>query len=256
MIVQKIIEALMLPDSTRIDQRVPKTVLSAQAAVTASDRRLVKDGIESFMWIASLKPANIGVPSYEDSKRTYQEIIIVHLAACDTAGKGARFARLIELMHRAIPYPLLLIAAGQGVWLSIAHKRWAQNEKDKMVLEEGHPHSTEVAAQSPDAFWRDLALDKQPRTNVMTLYQGWYACLLALEAFKLTGNYHSPHDLDHLPEKRQHLFAARELAERIQSLRKQAAKTRQMARQVELNLKIKQLEAKRSALLNQIKQGV
>lgn len=50
---------------------------------------------------------------------------------------------LAELIHRAIPYPVLPILAGSdGLMLSLAHIRWAQKEADKTVLEAGYPQMT------------------------------------------------------------------------------------------------------------------
>ena len=256
MSAQRVINALALPKSTHVEQRVPKTLLFDQAAATAADRRTIKEGIEALWWLASLKPTNIGVPLFKDDQREYLEIAVLHLTTRDVAAKGARLDRLIELLHRAIPYPVFLLVESDMTELSLAHKRWAQNEKDKMILEEGYPHTTAIfyatTNDTPDAFWSDLSLANQPQTNLFTLYQGWLACLLALDAWRETGQYRSPRNIDHLARQRQYLRQARELAEEIKRLRKQAAKERQMARQVELNLRIKQLENERAVLLNEL----
>ncbi len=256
MSVQRLIKALALPESTRVEQRVPKTLLFDQAAATAADRRSIKEGIEALWWLASLKPTNIGVPSFKDDQREYLEIAFLHLTTRDAASRGTKLARLIELLHRAIPYPVLLLVESDVMLISLAHKRWAQNEKDRMVLEEGYPHTTTISDvttdDTPVAFWSDLSLANQPQTNLFNLYQGWLACLLALDAWRETGQYRSPRNIDHLPRQRQCLHQARELAEEVLRLRKHAAKESQMARQVELNLQIKQLEAERTALLQQL----
>ena len=251
----QLIEALMLPVSSRVDQKVPKTVLSEQAAATAADRRAIREGIEGLWWQASLKPNTIGVPAFEDERREYLEIAVLRLQLRSTLKHGARATRLIELLHRAIPYPVLLVTEQEdALTLSLAHKRWAQNERDKMVLEDGYPHTTPVPDDAPDAFFHDLALSNQPQTQLFALYQGWLACLLALEAWRETGHYRAPQGqgIDQLSERWQCLQRVRELASEIARLRKQAARERQMARQVELNLQIKQLEAQRDALLEQL----
>ena len=256
MSVQRLIEALALPESTRVKQRVPKTLLNEQAAATAADRRIIKEGIEALWWLATLKPTNIGVPYFADEQREYLEIAVLHLITRNTAAKGAKQTRLIELLHRAIPYPVLLLVESKATLMSLAHKRCAQNEKDRTVLEDGYPHTTTIndgaTDNTPEDFWRDLALNKQPHTNLFDLYQGWLACLLALETSRESGQYRTPRNIDHLPWQRQYLHRARELAEEAKRLRKQAAKERQMARQVELNLQIKRLEAERTALLQQL----
>lgn len=250
----ELMEALALPTNSRVDQKVPKAMLSQQAAATATDRRTIREDVEGLWWLASLKPHTIGVPAYKEETREYLEIVVLRLQPRRAAKSKAKITRLIELLHRAIPYPvLLLIEQGKTLSLSLAHKRRAQNEKDKMVLEEGYPHTTPIGADAPDDFFRDLALSNQPQTNLFALYQGWLACLLALDAWRETGQYRSPQGIDQVSEKRQRLQQVRELTLEIDRLRKQATKERQMARKVELNLQIKQLEAERSALLEQLR---
>ena len=127
-----LIEAFDLPASSRVDQRVPKKMLLENGAPTAVDKRLINDGIEELVWLAALKPTTIGVPEYRDDVREYLEIAVLRL----TLRATAKAARLVELVHRAVPYPLLLLTEqGERPGLSAAHKRWSQGEAGKTVLE-------------------------------------------------------------------------------------------------------------------------
>ncbi len=105
-----VISALALPPGAGVDQRVPKKLLMEQGAPTAADKRLIQDGVEEVIWIAALKPVNIGVPAFKDEVREYLEIVVLtaELRA------AARPARLVELIHRAIPYPVVLLASHGG----------------------------------------------------------------------------------------------------------------------------------------------
>jgi hypothetical protein len=128
-----IIAALALPPETRVDQRVPKKLLVENGAPTAADKRQINEGIEELLWLAALKPTTIGVPEYRDDVREYLEIAVLSL----TLRPDARARRLVELIHRAIPYPLLLVAEqSDNLTLSLAHKRWSQGESGKMVLDD------------------------------------------------------------------------------------------------------------------------
>ena len=120
-----LIDALALPPDARVDQRVPKKLLLGQGAPTAADKRQITHGIEEMFGIAALKPTNIGVPEYRDAVREYLEIAVLTVAL----RPAAKPTRLIELIHRAIPYPVVLVAEhGDTVGLSLAHKRWSQGE--------------------------------------------------------------------------------------------------------------------------------
>src|ERR1035441_2223177 len=128
-----VIDALAIPLEARVDRRVPKKLLLEQGAPTAADKRHIQDCIEEMTWVAALKPINIGVPAFRDAVREYLEIAVLTVALRPTA----KPPRLIELIHRAIPYPLVLVTEHRGaVNLSLAHKRWSQGETGKMVIED------------------------------------------------------------------------------------------------------------------------
>ena len=127
-----LLAALDLPAGSRVDQRVPKKLLLENGAPTTADKRLINDGIEELLWIAALKPTTISVPEYRDDVREYLEIAVLRLSL----RAEAKATRLVELVHRAVPYPLLLLTEqGERTGLSAAHKRWSQGEAGRTVLE-------------------------------------------------------------------------------------------------------------------------
>jgi hypothetical protein len=241
---EQLIQALELPPEAAVGQRVPKKLLLESDAPTAADRRQINDHIEALHWVAALKPATVGVPPYRDETREYLEIAVLHLRL----RPGASAARLAELVHRAVPYPVLLITeqgpAHRTPELSLAHKRRSRAETDKVVLDgeltaatvdDGEPHL--------EAFTQALSLSRQPRRDLNTLYQGWIDTVLALHAARLTGTFQIHSAAERTAARRQALRMSAELEARIAKRRAEAVKATQLARQVELNLDIKRLEA-------------
>ena len=242
-----LIEALDLPASSRVNQRVPKKLLLENGVPTAADKRLINDGIEELLWLAALKPTTIGVPAYRDDVREYLEIAVLRLTLRDAGKTG----RLVELVHRAVPYPLLLLTEqGERPGLSAAHKRWSQGEAGKTVLE-GDVVAAEWDAEHDGARWPTfqdaLALGKQPRTTLYALYQGWIDSLLALQAARVTGTFVFAADADHAALRREAVHECARLDAEIARLRATAAKEKQMSRRVELNLELKRVEAAQAA---------
>lgn len=238
-----LIEALGLPPGIRLDQRVPKNLLLEQGAPTAADKRAIQEGIEELIWVAALKPTSIGVPEYRDSLREYLEIAVLRL----TLRAAAKAARLVELVHRAVPYPVLLLTEqGERLGLSAAHKRWSQGEAGKTVLEGNVVAADWGTAHDGEhwpAFREALALGKQPRTTLLALYQGWIDTLLALHAARLTGTFTVAVNADQAAARREGLQESARLDAEVTRLRAAAAKEKQMARRVELNLELKRVEA-------------
>jgi hypothetical protein len=235
-----IIAALALPPETRVDQRVPKKLLVENGAPTAADKRQINEGIEELLWLAALKPTTIGVPEYRDDVREYLEIAVISL----TLRPDAKAGRLVELIHRAIPYPLLLVAEqSDNLMLSLAHKRWSQGETGKMVLDDAVTLCDLVAHAATAAFLDSLSLAVQPRSHLLDLYQGWINCLEAFQAARITDRFAPSNSSEAASARREALVEYDHLVRRITALRAQAEKEPQISRRVDLNLEIKRLEA-------------
>jgi hypothetical protein len=253
MTVQDIIAALDLPGSCRVDQRVPKKLLVENGAPTASDKRQINDGIEEIQWLAALKPNTVGVPEYRDDVREYLEIAVLSV----TLRGNAKAGRLAELVHRAVPYPMvLLLNSEQTLMLSLAHKRWAQNEVGKVVLD-GSMVEVALPGTAPtsaieSAFMQALALARQPPATLYALYQGWMDNLEALLAARLTGRFKDANSPEQPAARRQGLQDCQRLELEAMSLRAKAAKEKQLARQVELNLALKRVLAQLAAARKQL----
>jgi hypothetical protein len=237
-----VINALAIPPGALVDQRVPKKLLLEQGAPTAGDKRQIQDGIEDMIWVAALKPTNIGVPIFRNEEREYLEIAVL-TASLRSAAKPNR---LIELIHRAIPYPLVLVAAhGDTISLSLAHKRWSQGEIGKVVIEDLHrtaPFRPDSPKTEETLFLASLAVSQLPTRDLFALYQGWLDRLAALEAAQITGTFAPPASADGVA-LRSSLDTHARLLREIAVLRAQAEKEKQINRRVELNLEMKRLEA-------------
>lgn len=240
--------ALALPPATRVGQRVPKKMLLEHGAPTAADKRVITDGIEELQWFAALKPTTIGIPEYRDDTREYLEIAVLGLSL----RPKAKVNRLLELVHRAVPYPVVLLVTQESEQtLSLCHKRYALNETNKTVLD-GEPIEVSQSSESGRAsfdFLQALAWDRQPRTDLWALYQGWADTLLAQKAAALTGTFRPAPSPEGAAVLRGNLYRYQRLADEIARLRKAATRESQVARQVDINLQIQRALAEQAVLL-------
>jgi hypothetical protein len=242
MTADAVIQALGLPADARVDQRVPKKLLVENGAPTAADKRQISDGIEELHWLAALKPATVGVPAFRDDTREYLEIAVLSLAL----RPGARVPRLTELIHRAIPYPVFLIQSQPGgLTLSLAHLRWSQGQSGQTVLDGPLiTASLDAATPATDAFLAALQVTGQPRQHLHALYQGWMERFEAHAAARLTGSFTPAPDAAAAERRRTALAEHEHLSREIALLRARADRETQLNRRVELNLQLKQLEAR------------
>jgi hypothetical protein len=239
-----IIAALALPPETLVGQRVPKKLLVENGAPTAGDKRQINDGIEEILWHAALKPANLGVPPYRDAVREYLEIAILTVSF----RPAAKPIRLVELIHRAIPYPVLLVATiGDTATISVAHKRWSQGVSGQIVIEELRataPFRPESATAEEMQFLARLAVGSLPQASLFALYQSWMDSVLALEAAQITGAFVPPPSAERSVALRENLDSRTRALRDVALLRAQAENETQLNRRVEINLAIKNLDAR------------
>lgn len=236
-----IIAVLQLPAAARVDQRVPKKLLVENGAPTAGDKRQINEGIEELVWLAALKPTTIGVPAYRDEVREYLEIAVLSVIL----RPNAKASRLTELIHRSIPYPVLLIQCqAAGITLSVAHLRWSQGQAGQTVLD-GAVVTASVDPSKPatSAFLTSLSLAQQPRQNLHAVYQGWIERFEAHAAAQLTGVFNAAPDATAVERRRAALADHQRLCREITLLRASAGKETQLHRRVELNLELKRLES-------------
>jgi hypothetical protein len=252
MTIDQLLEALALPDSTRVQQRVPKKLLVEHGAATAQDKRLIQDGVDEITWLASLKPHLIGVPEHEDEHRHYREAAVLSLSL----RPGTRPARLVELLHRAVPHPVLLATTVDGrLGLSLAHLRRSQTEAEQVVLD-GPLMSVQVPPDGGGAAFRTaLALANQPRTDLFALVQGWMDTIAALDAAQETGAFVPSTSRAQAEARHAALQQFRDLRAQAAELRVRAVKERQLARQVALNEELRSISALMESLRQQLRVG-
>jgi hypothetical protein len=242
------VTALGLPAGARLDRRVPKKLLLEQGAPTAADKRQIADGIEALVWIAALKPNTVGIPAFKDEQREYLEIAVLTAVL----RSGVKALRLTELIHRAIPYPVVLLTEQDDTMsLSLAHKRWSKGEAGEIVIEEVHrtaPFRPETPTASEAAFLSSIALSALPNRNLYTLYEDWIDRVIALEAARVSGIYQPPETAERAAVLRETIAAYTTLERELVTLRTRAKREKQVSRRVELNMVIKELRSQQKAM--------
>ena len=154
-----------------------------------------------------------------------------------------RHQRIAEAIHRAIPYPvLLLLACESRVAISMANKRFSQSDGNKIIAEE--LYSTDWL--NPDAatgvhkdFPADMAIGNLPQTNFNALYNGWLERIISLQCARFSGQYWRGTPGTDWQIRRDQLAKCQQIEQNIAELRRELKAETQFNRQVELNLRIK-----------------
>ena len=162
--------ALALPPMGAPVRRLPKDVLAQHGAANTADRKMIDSAIERLDWWATLSPGTVGVAAGSDCERPVPAIQLLAMTA-----RVEPTQRLLTLIHRAIPVPIILATAlpgNAGTRLSVAPLRRAERVADQMVVERliVAPDLTAEADAASAAFLSSLALPALPQTNLAALY--------------------------------------------------------------------------------------
>ena len=239
---------LALPPDALIDRRVPKTLLVENGSFASGDRGRIREGIEELRWLAALKPVTVGVAEYRDAEREYLEIAVLRLALRPAAHDD----HLVALVHRAVPYPVLLITwRSDGPELSLAHKRRSLVDAGRTVLD-GELVAVRIGADCAHepitALRKALALERQPQGTLHALYQGWMDTVQAFRAATITGVFCLPATSIAAAEREAALREYQNLDTRITNIHSVASKEKQMSRRAEMNMELARLRADRDAV--------
>ena len=236
--VDRLYEALDLPDRSYLGKRVYKRFFREHAKLGVTDRKALSDDIDTILWQYTLKTSTVPIQPYHDEEREYLEVAIVQVAM-----KNQRRAlRITEIIHRAIPYPVILVLAYDAmVLVSLAHKRLSRAERDAIVAEDfASSDWIDLAnpAEVEDQFLESVRFRRLPATDFFRFYGGLFDGVVALEAARVSGRF----EVDAIESKREHLRRYTELNREIAELRTAIKNETAFNRKVELNSRIKELE--------------
>lgn len=244
---ERLLQALALPASCLVHKRLPKTVLTEHGAVRAGDKQAIEQGVAAAHWLASIKPGSVGIAEHSSETRSYVELAVLHVEL----KQGAKASRLVQLLHAALPHPLLLLTSGALCSLSLVHKRIAPGNHravDGAVVQvqwvgdaEAEPYTAAFAAALGIGPRHALEL---PPADLAELYQRWIEAVEALLAARRIGRFGLPASVDEAANRRKALEDCARLEAEMARLRTTAQRERQLTRLATLN---HELQAARTA---------
>ena len=243
-----VIKALGLPQGAAVGSRIAKNLVIQKGAASAGDRRLVQDGIERLTWVAQVKPGNVGIEPAQDPDSLAVELSVLRL---EPRVSSAKLDRLVEIVHRAIPYPLLLVLEhGPVAAISVASKRHSQADVDGVVLVAPAVTASidEPNTQLLDDVCRALRESLDRVGDLGDLYDRWAAVAVAARARAISGTFQLT-DPSAVWDRWGQVREWERLEEEIARIGARARMATQMSDRVKLNGKLQQLRAEQQRAL-------
>jgi len=233
---------LNIPEKCLIEKRVYKKLFFENTKMTVTDKKWFTKDIDTINWVYALKPNSTLIHAVKEDHYTYDEIAVleVELEQDDHSN------RLADIIHRVIPYPLLIAFKGEDwVRLSVADKRYNLADNQAAKLEEfwvtNRLHE-ERLNEVELAFLKQMSYDRQPRLNLKQFYKGWVEAFISYKTAKITGEFTMPNSPEGKQKQVQALNTYRNLEQEITDLRTELKKQEAFNEKVKLNVEIKELE--------------
>jgi hypothetical protein len=241
-LIATIIDAFGLPPAARVDRRIAKTVLIEHGASRKPDARLVEAGVARLDWLAELSTPTVAIAAVPP---TTPAINILALTP-----NGLAKARLVEIIHRAIPAPIMLIIGGDAPQVTLATR---QVGEDGRTLSLGPLLASPVLgvdAQSR-SFIASLAMAALPRSDLAALYDGLIERVEAFTAARITGGaFRLPVSSEAAAARRQALADWRLADAEWQTAARAAKAEKRLREAVALGEKARVLKQKRDSVSN------
>jgi hypothetical protein len=220
-------------------RRVPKASL-ADNVPTAGDKRLIEGKLARLDWIAAINPATAGITA-----ATVDGLEVGTINALAARTREAMAPRMAEIIHRAIPQPVILVhgedVPGAPAALSLAPKRAAEREAGRVVVAALHDSGT-LHSDDQD-FLASLALTRLPSRDLVVLYAGLIERVEALAAARRSLRpFRLAASSEELARWRDGLLRTSELEARIASHAAAMRKESRLAVRVEVGETIHQLK--------------
>jgi hypothetical protein len=260
--IQYIWNAISFPEAALLGKRVPKKQFLESGELVVGDKKLFRENVKNVYWEYTLKSSTCPVLPYRDNEREYLEVAVLQIEM--NFPKGHK--RIAEIIHRVIPYPLMIgffinhetherhekerqennfrdfsaFRNSNSFALSIAPKRFSQAEHGAFVAERFFTTgwmNCDGLNEREAAFIQSLAWGNMPLQNYGSLYNAWTDRFTGYECSVLSGTF----AIGKAGDRLERLTRCREIESKISELRGQLKKTA-FNRQVELNTQIKKFE--------------
>lgn len=249
-----LLEALHLPPALRMNQKLTKKSFYELGNLSNAQKKGLQDQVDAIHLAAQLTPDKTNIPALQTQVVEYLEILVVEVRLKEGASQlpFKSLQSLHQLMHKAIPYPLVLIAsAGTESQISLAEKQinQAKAESDKLVVSEliqSGWFNGQTPSRIENEFLTSVQYNQLNHSNLFKLYQSLMQRLTALliaektGQFKLNGSSENQSQ-EQLDQQRQRLKNIQKLDKEITKLKSKIASTQQFNEKVELNLQLQRL---------------
>ena len=246
-------DLINVPDSASINNIIPKETVYEVTDMNKSDKDYFVRYIKQIRWLYKFDNDSIRIKPYKKEEKSYLEAELIGVTLKNDFQEynhntgnyhrfDARLDRIVDILLRFIPYPILLCAEFKDeIKFYVSHISESKADKDKITLDD--LISTEwIDTNNLDDYDKELLnklqIDALDKTNVYTFYDNIVTAIIQYNGSREVGQ-----EVTLSSEEIQEIMDEIKVLERkIADLKVKIRRSDNFSEEVELNIKIKELQ--------------
>ena len=257
-------DLIKVPDAAIVNSILPKQDIFNETGMNRSDKDYFVRYIKQIRWLYKFDDASVRIKPYETEDKSYLEAELISIKLKKEFQEynhntgnyhrfDARLDRIVDILLRFIPYPILLCAEfNDEIKFYVSHISESKSDNEKITLDE--IINTEwINVNDLDGFDEELIdklqINNLDKTNVFTFYDSIVTAIIQYNGSKEVGR-----EVTLSSEEIQKIMDEIKLLERqIADLRVKIRRADSFNERLEYNIEINQLQTEIKLLQEDLK---
>lgn len=257
-------DLINVPNVAIVNNIIPKQDIFEATGMTKSDKDYFVRYVKQIRWLYKFDDASVRIKPYETEEKSYLEAELISIKLKKEFQEynhntgnfhrfDARLDRIVDILLRFIPYPILLCAEfNDEIKFYVSHISESKSDYDKITLDE-LIYTDWIDVNNLDSFDKELIeklqIDNLDKTNVFTFYDDIVTAIIQYNGSKEVGQ-----EVTISSDKIQEIMDKISVLEReIADLRVKIRRADNFSERVEYNIQIKDLQMEIRLLQDQLR---
>lgn len=257
-------DLIKVPNACIVNSILPKQDIFEATGMTKSDKDYFVRYVKQIRWLYKFDDASVRIKPYEDDEKSYLESELIGIKLKKEFQEynhntgnfhrfDARLDRIVDILLRFIPYPILLCAEfNDEIKFYVSHISESKSDFDKITLDE-LIYTDWINTNELDGFGEELInklqIDNLDKTNVYTFYDDIVTAII-----QYNGSREAGQEVNIDSDKIQEIMDKIKVLERqIADLRVKIRRADNFSERVEYNIQIKDLQMEIKLLQEELK---
>ena len=257
-------DLIKVPNAAIVNSILPKQDIFEATGMTKSDKDYFVRYVKQIRWLYKFDDVSVRIKPYEDDEKSYLESELIGIKLKKEFQEynhntgnfhrfDARLDRIVDILLRFIPYPILLCAEfNDEIKFYVSHISESKSDYDKITLDE-LIYTDWIDVNNLDGFDKELIeklqIDNLDKTNVFTFYDDMVTAIIQYNGSKEVGQ-----GVTLRPEEIQKIMDDIKVLERkIAEIRVAIRREDNFNKKMDYNIQIKELQMKIKLLQEELK---